>query len=116
MGVHLSHRAAILAAPDAPLMRPGRWTGAGAGFLRISGFNVAVSLACPARSPICAGNNNPPFAEAAIDNSARNAHLAIARHFYSLAEEAISQQPGKTQGASLEGGRPLGDRHPVAAD
>jgi hypothetical protein len=31
-------------------------------------------------------------AEAAIDISARKTHLAIARHFCSLAEEAISQQ------------------------
>jgi hypothetical protein len=45
-------------------------------------------------------------AEAAIDIRARNAHLAIARHFYSLAEEAIGQQPGETLGASLERGRP----------
>ena len=29
-------------------------------------------------------------AEAAIEISARNAHLAIARHFYSLAEEALA--------------------------
>ena len=40
-------------------------------------------------------------AEAAIDINARNTHLAIARHFYSLAEEAISQQPAKTQAAVL---------------
>jgi hypothetical protein len=32
-------------------------------------------------------------AEAAADASARRTHLAIARHFYSLAEEAIGQQP-----------------------
>ena len=40
-------------------------------------------------------------AEAAIDIGARNTHLAIARHFYSLAEEAISQLPAKTQAAAL---------------
>jgi hypothetical protein len=32
-------------------------------------------------------------AEAAADANARRTHLAIARHFYSLAEEAIGQQP-----------------------
>jgi hypothetical protein len=40
-------------------------------------------------------------AEAAIDISTRNAHLAIARHFYSLAEEAISQQPEKPRVQAL---------------
>jgi hypothetical protein len=32
-------------------------------------------------------------AEAAADANARRTHLTIARHFYSLAEEAIGQQP-----------------------
>jgi hypothetical protein len=41
-------------------------------------------------------------AEAAIDISARNSHLAIARHFYSLAEEAMSQQQANAQGAAAK--------------
>jgi hypothetical protein len=34
-------------------------------------------------------------AEAAVDNATRHAHLAIARHFYLLAEEEIGQREAK---------------------
>jgi hypothetical protein len=39
-------------------------------------------------------------AEAAADASARRVHLAIARHFYALAEEAIGEQPALAPGAA----------------
>ena len=47
-------------------------------------------------------------AESASDETTRRAHLAIARHFYSLAEQEISQREAKRLALDLVPSKPEG--------
>ena len=54
-------------------------------------------------------------AEAARDDATRRAHLAVAKHFYSLAEDEISQREAKRPGLNPMLNQPRPKSAPAAA-